>query len=34
MLEELDIYFLPASPTLSRHNTLRGYANNKQALVI
>jgi hypothetical protein len=33
-LEELDIYSLPASLILSRHSTLRGYANNKQALVI
>jgi hypothetical protein len=34
MLEELDIYSLPASSILSRYSTLRGYANNKQALVI
>jgi hypothetical protein len=33
-LEELDIHSLPASPKLSRQSTLRGYANDKQALVI
>jgi hypothetical protein len=32
--EELDIHSSPASPTLSRHSTSRGYANDEQALVI
>jgi hypothetical protein len=32
--EELDIHSPPASPKLSRQSTSRGYANEKQALVI